>query len=98
MEKIEDKKNKASLKYKSDLKQMGETLKDFSSILTEYEFTDNKRERFREIHNEIDAKYWKKFNIDKLMIKNDRCKSNLRRFETQKSNMRMSITSNGFNL
>lgn len=94
-EKIEDKKNKEGAKYKSDLKQMGETLRDFSSIISDYEFTDNKRERFRELHNEMDAKYWKRFNIDKLLTRNDRCrnKDNLRRFESVKT--RMSKTSNG---
>jgi hypothetical protein len=95
-EKIEDKKNKDDSKYKNELKQMGETLKDFSSIISEYKFSDNKRERYREMHKQIEKKYWKKFNIDRLLIRDDRCKSNLRKFEG--INSRMSKTSTaGFN-
>jgi hypothetical protein len=94
-EKIEDKKNKDDSKYKYDLKQMGETLKDFSSIISLYNFSDNKRERYREMHKQIDRKYWKKFNIDRLVIRDDRCKSNLRKFEGIKD--KMSKTSTGFN-
>lgn len=95
-EKIEDRKNKDDSKYKYDLKQMGETLKDFSSIISEYKFNDNKRERYRNQHKEIDSKYWKRFNLDRLLIRGDRCKSNLRKFEG--INNKMSKTSMGFNI
>lgn len=69
-EKIESQKKKELGEYKINLEQMGETLRDFSSILNDYSSkSSHNRSRYKELHNEIVTKHWKRFNLDRLMYK-----------------------------
>lgn len=79
-EKISHKKNKEKTEYKIGLEKMGETLKDFSSLLSDYDkkALDNKFNKYKDIHNDVANNYWRKFNVDNLMYKTIRLRSNAR--------------------
>jgi hypothetical protein len=79
-EKITLKENKEKADYKIGLEQMAETLKDFSMLLSDYEKKANndKFGKFKDIHSDVSNKYWRRFNVDNLMYKTVRLRSNAR--------------------
>lgn len=68
-EKIVIKKNKEISDYKSYIVNMGNNLKDFSSIMKGYNKPILNRGKYKDIHNETAINYWKKFNVERLMHK-----------------------------
>jgi hypothetical protein len=81
-ENIIDKKNKDMIEYKINIEKMGENLKDFSSIIKDYNNNNkNRLSKYRDIHQDTINKYWKRYNVENMMNKTikDRYKSHTRR-------------------
>lgn len=57
-------KNKDKVEYKRYLNNMGANIKKTEDILTNYSKTIDKRERYKDIHNELVKNYWVKNNVD----------------------------------
>lgn len=98
-ERMRLKKNKETSEYKIDLEQMGETLKDFSVILNDYikKPATNKFVKYKDIHNDLVNKYWKRFNVENLMFKTVRSRSSARSI-VESRNMNLSKTQGSFGI
>lgn len=65
-ERIQAKQNREKTEYKTTIEDMGNEIKSQSNILRDYEHNVNKRERFRDIHNEMVNKFWRKYKVQRF--------------------------------
>lgn len=65
-ERLKIKQNRDKVDYKSKIENMGNSLYGFNEIMKEYAKTINKKEKYRDIHNDMQKTYWKKYNTDKM--------------------------------
>jgi len=64
-ERILAKKTRDNTEYKTSIEEMGDNIKNFGMILKDYERNDKKKERFRDIHNDMVNKFWKKYQVER---------------------------------
>jgi hypothetical protein len=69
-------KNKDKVEYKRYLDRMGQNVKNSEKILMNYSKSIDKRERYKDIHNEIVKNYWVKNNVDFINRKTAKFQSN----------------------
>lgn len=74
-ERIQAKKNRENTEYKTSIEEMGDNMKSFGNILKEYDRNNDKRERFRDIHNDLVNKFWKKYQVDRYDKKSNMSRS-----------------------
>jgi hypothetical protein len=67
-EKLKIYNNKVKIDYRGGIDSMAKNIEDLSSLLRNYEKIDNKRDRYKDVHNDM-LKYWKNNNIDKFTRK-----------------------------
>ena len=69
-EKIEERmvtnQNREKTEYKTSIETMGNSMKGISNILKDYEKISNKREKYRDIHNDVVNKFWRKYNVHRF--------------------------------
>lgn len=74
-ERIQAKKNQENTEYKTSIEEMGDNMKGFGNILKDYERNSDKRERFRDIHNDVVNKFWKKYQVGRYDKKSNMSRS-----------------------
>ena len=67
--KIEIKNNLDRIKANNDLKEIGDDFGKGFQILNKYTKKGNKRDLYMEKYRDMEKTYWKKYNVNRLMIK-----------------------------
>jgi hypothetical protein len=101
-ERIQAKKNRENTEYKTSIEEMGDNMKSFGNILKDYERSCDKRERFRDIHNDVVNKFWKKYQVNRFDKNSNRSRSqsiidDLSNFNVYNLNKQSNSSKNDFN-
>lgn len=65
-ERLKSKQTRDKVDYKVKIENMGNDLLGINEILKEYAKSLNKREKYRDIHNDLQKTHWKKYNVDDI--------------------------------
>jgi len=101
-ERIQAKKNRENTEYKTSIEEMGVNMKSFGNILKDYDRSSDKRERFRDIHNDVVNKFWKKYQVNRFDKNSNRSRSqsiidDLSNFNVCNLNKQSNSSKNDFN-